>query len=222
MTPLLAPLLALALAAPTAIDPYEAGLERYREADYMGAADAFRLAVAHPASEARQAKANVWLGVCLFNISEVDAARLAFKSAMLYDRTLTLPDEAPPTAQPLFDDVRRSLPPDAGLTRPAGPAPPQPKFDSDFTRPAQPNAEGPVRPWMAAAALGVAGGLGVTAGALELGCHANFNAASSARYAPTANQLIARGQSEQDAARGVAIAAGVTLIGAAVLYFLSH
>jgi hypothetical protein len=241
MPALLAPLLALALAA--APDPYEVGLERYRQADYLAAAQAFRESVARPANPQREARANLWLGVSLFNISETEAARLAFKSALLGDRTLTLPDEAPPTAQPLFDDVRRSLPP---LT-PAPSPPPKPAEVAPAPVPTPPHASHeliidvppaapevrqadereveakPVlRPWMATVALGTAGGLAVAAGVLELGANTNYASARSARYATTASQLVQRGNGEQDAARAAGVAALAAGAAAVALYFLSH
>jgi hypothetical protein len=233
MPALLAPLLALALAG--APDPYEVGLERYRQADYLAAAEAFRESVAHPSNPQREARANLWLGVSLFNISETEAARLAFKSALLGDRTLTLPDEAPPTAQPLFDDVRRSLPPALPPPpRPVEVAPPPPPAHEviiDVPR-AAPEVRQPeeregeakplFRPWMATVALATAGGLAVNAGGLELGAHTNFASAESARYATTASQLVHRGSAEQDAARGAGIAAVVAAGAAVALYFLSH
>jgi hypothetical protein len=212
-------------------DPYELGLQRYREADYLAAAEAFRESVAHPSTAQREARANLWLGVCLFNISETDAARLAFKSALIGDPTLTLPDEAPPTVQPLFDDVRRSL----VATAPAQPAPSVPSAKPDVAvaasepviirgAPSQEASESRslLRPWMAGAALGLAGGLGVTAGGLELGANTNFNSAAASRYATTTTSLINRGTGEQNGARVAGVAALTVLAGAAVLYFLSH
>ena len=232
----------LALALASAPDPYEVGLERYRQADYLAAAQAFRESVAHPANPQREARANLWLGLCFFNISETDAARLAFKSALLGDRTLTLPNDAPPTAQPLFDDVRRSLPPSAPTPTPVAPvetlpAPPpasEPKVApriidvptsvNDSWHPQQPKAEPgqTFRPWMASAALGAGGAFGLAGGALELGAHTNFSSAASARYATTAGQLVQRGSSEQDGARAVGIAALTAAAASVALYFLSH
>ncbi len=119
MGPSLSLVLALSMGAPLSFSTptqveLERGIRAFEDFKDTEAAVIFHRVLDRSPPGSLAAKARVYLGLIALNALDLDEAKVQFRHALEADPAAVLPRQAPPKAQPVFDQVRHDISAQAG------------------------------------------------------------------------------------------------------------